>query len=183
MSLEAKKRSGRISPKAGRELRTQSLGTTEHGARSAAREVQGPWVTPLERRNNAWSAQAERTLTHLGRQIQLGMPGGTQVRNSASPWWGPLPRSSSPKVSKEDLSQWGGWKIGIEKKEMKLSCITWRQTKSSLGNTQSLQMTWVTLGDVSSPNRHLPIIQTAGTLNFEISTEPSKGPALLNPDA
>ena len=47
----------------------------------------------------------------------------------------------------------------------------------------------VTASDLSDsgrrelPNRYLPIIQTAGTLNFEISTEPSKGLALLNPDA
>lgn len=53
MSLEAEKRSGRLSQKAGRELRAHGLGTTQHGARSAAREaVQGPWVTPLKRRKN-----------------------------------------------------------------------------------------------------------------------------------
>lgn len=39
MSLETKKRSGRLSQKAGRELRAQGLGTTEHGARSAARAL------------------------------------------------------------------------------------------------------------------------------------------------
>lgn len=94
MSLEAKKRSGRISPKAGRELRAQGLGTTEHGARSAAREVQGPWVTPLERRNNAWSAQAERTLTHLG----TANPAGHARRDPSEELSLSLVGTTSPKL-------------------------------------------------------------------------------------
>lgn len=53
---------------------------------------------------------------------QEGPKGGTQPLLGGDHF----PEAPVLPVSKEDLSQWGGWKIGIEKKEMKLSSITWR---------------------------------------------------------
>lgn len=56
-------------------------------------------------------------------KFYLDMPDGTQPL-AGSDHFSAAPASLP--ASKEDLSQPGGWKIGIEKKEMKLSNITWR---------------------------------------------------------
>lgn len=127
MSLEAKKRNERIFQEAGRELRVQGQDLTEYGMLSGRYKalrshlLRGGTLAYIRP-----GIKSPKTLRNV--KFRLGMPGGT--RGKARPPAAVCDHFSealaSLPASKEDLSKGGGWKIGIEKKEMKLSNITWR---------------------------------------------------------